>query len=187
MSDDELLARLKAADPASRRDAPQPDLDRLLEIPMTTTTQRRRRLFPAVAAGLLIATGGLIWGITTANDQPPAATPAVKLTVGSGAEGKCRAPEVADLQRLPIAFEGKVTAVTGDLISLQVAHWYRGGPAGNVEVQAMPEDVATLLAVDFQVGETYLVSAANNQVTICGLSGPATPDLRHLYEQAYTS
>ncbi|MFC9690906.1 hypothetical protein ACFTSF_20310 [Kribbella sp. NPDC056951] len=158
---------------------------------MSTDTQTRpahRRLIPAVAAGLLIAAGGLIWGVTAGNDEPPIATPpvpTVKLTVGSEAAGKCRALEVADLQRLPVAFEGKVTAVTGDLISLKVAHWYRGGPGDNVEVQAMPEDVLTLLGVDFKVGESYLVSAANGQVSICGASGLSTPELRQLYEQAY--
>lgn len=67
-----------------------------------------------------------------------------------------------------------------------MAHWYRGGPAEKVEVQAMPEDVATLLSVDFKAGESYLVSAANGQVSICGLSGPTSPELRQLYEQAYT-
>ncbi|WP_405056274.1 hypothetical protein OG474_26475 [Kribbella sp. NBC_01505] len=194
MNDNELLAQLKAADPASLRGAPQPDLDRLLENTMTTEIQptpirpRRRWIPAAAAAAVLIAAGGVVWGVN-AQDNPPTATPpvpAVKLTLAGGAAGKCRAPEVADFKDLPVAFEGQVTAIKGDLITLKVAHWYRGGPADNVEVQSMPEDVATLLGVDFTVGDNYLVAASNGQVSICGHSGPSDPDLRKLYEQAYT-
>ncbi|MFF1821475.1 hypothetical protein ACFVWG_29500 [Kribbella sp. NPDC058245] len=191
MNDDELLARLQAADPASR--APRPDLDRLLETTMTTDTETRpstttrRRWIPAAAAVALIAAAALVWGLAP-NDHPPTAAtpvPAVKLTLAGGAAGKCRAPEVADFKDLPVAFEGQVTAIKGDLVTLKVAHWYRGGPAETVEVQSMPEDVATLLGVDFTVGDSYLVAASNGQVSTCGHSGPSDPDLRHLYEQAY--
>jgi hypothetical protein len=188
VNDDELLARLQAADPASR--APRPDLDRLLETTMTTDvrpTVNRRRWIPAAAAVALIAAAALVWGLTP-NDHPPTAAtpiPAVKLTLADGAVGKCRAPEVADFKDLPVAFEGQVTAIKGDLVTLKVTHWYRGGPAETVEVQSMPEDVATLLGVDFTVGDSYLVAASNGQVSTCGHSGPSDPDLRHLYEQAY--
>lgn len=81
MNDDELLARLKAADPAS--DAPEPDIDRLLEATVSTDTDTRptpgkasRRWLPAVAAGVLVlATAGLVWGIAGQDDQQPIADP----------------------------------------------------------------------------------------------------------------
>ncbi|MET7280325.1 hypothetical protein ABZS29_18960 [Kribbella sp. NPDC005582] len=188
MNDNELLARLTAADPASR--APRPDLDRLLEDTMTAgteprpTTTRRRWVPAAAAAAVLIAAGAVVWG-SNGNDDPVAAPPAVRLTMAGGATGKCRAPEIADFKDLPVAFEGQVTAIKGDLVTLKVAHWYRGGPADTVEVQSMPEDVATLLGVDFSIGDSYLVSAADGQVSTCGHSGPADPDLRRLYEEAF--
>ncbi|MEV8371899.1 hypothetical protein AB0P21_04130 [Kribbella sp. NPDC056861] len=210
MNDDELLARLKAADPASRSDAPEPDIDRLLEASMTTDTETRpttagarRRWLPAAAAGVLIATGGLVWGLTSGQggDTPPVAGPpatsttpstppgiakaVLKLTVGGGASGKCKAVEVADLRRMQTAFEGTATAVKGELVTLRVDHWYRGGEATTVEVRSDADAVATLLGVEFKVGGTYLVSAIDAQVSICGESGPATPELRALYQQAF--
>ncbi|TDD56850.1 hypothetical protein E1263_25050 [Kribbella antibiotica] len=187
MNDNELLARLKAADPASLRGAPEPDLDRLLEKTMATTTTTRRRWIPAAAAAaVVIAAGGVVWGVN-ANDNPPIAVPpapTVKLTMAGGAAGKCRAPEVADFKDLKVAFEGQVTAIKGDLVTLKVAHWYSGGPAESVEVESKPLEVV-LYHVDFTVGGSYLVSAANGQVSICGHSGPSDPELRKLFEAAY--
>jgi hypothetical protein len=219
VNDDELLARLRAADPASRSDAPEPDIDRLLEATMTTDTETRhapdaaggsrRRWLPAVAAGVLLATGGLVWGLTagqgdgnppvavgpttsatptpvsTPTTEPGIATGVLKLTVGGGATGKCKAVEVADLRRMQTAFEGTATAIKGELVTLRVDHWYRGGEATTVEVRSDADAVATLLGVEFKVGGAYLVSAVDAQVSICGESGPVTPELRALYQQAF--
>src|SRR5689334_9824116 len=154
----------------------------------TTTTTRRRWIPAAAAAAVLIAAGGVIWGVNGNDARPPVAAPpapTVKLTIAGGANGKCRAPEVADFKDLKVAFEGQVTGIKGDLVTLQVAHWYSGGPGDSVEVQSMPEDVATLLGVDFTVGDSYLVSAADGQVSTCGHSGPSDPELRKLFEAAY--
>lgn len=212
MNDDELLAQLRAADPASLSDAPTPDIDRLLEAAMTVETDTRptpgtpggsrRRWLPAVAAGVLLAAGGVVWGVAGHDTQPvtsppvattsetPKATPGgiaaatLQLTVG-GAAGKCRPVEVADLRRMETAFEGTATAIKGELVTLRVDHWYRGGNATTVEVRSDVDAVATLLGVDFKVGTSYLITATEAQVSICGESGPSTPELRKLYEQAY--
>ena len=42
-----------------------------------------------------------------------------------------------------------------------------------------------MLAVDFQQGQTYLVSSLDGQVSVCGLSGPKDDLLAELYQQAY--
>jgi Iap family predicted aminopeptidase len=139
----------------------------------------------------LIAAGGIGWGLAGHDNQQPVASPPaqssapLKLTLGSGAEGKCRAVEVADLRRMQIAFEGTATAINGELVTLHVSHWYRGGTANTVEVRSDAEAVATLLGVDFKTGESYLVTATNGQVSLCGESAPTNPDLRTLYEQAF--
>ncbi|NEA32968.1 hypothetical protein [Streptomyces sp. SID13031] len=217
MNDDELLAQLRAADPAPLSNAPEPDIDRLLEATMSTETDARpapetpdgsprgsrRRWLPAVAAGVLLAAGGLVWGLTagqgdnhpvagaptattsTSTTPSPATDRPLKLTVGDGAAGKCRAVEVADLRRLQTAFAGTVTAIQGELVTLKVDHWYRGGTATTVEVQSDADAVTTLLGVEFKVGGTYLVTATNAQVSICGESGPDSPELRDLYQKAY--
>ncbi|MEV6412943.1 hypothetical protein [Kribbella sp. NPDC051718] len=200
MNDDELLAQLKAADPA--RHAPEPNLDRLLEATMTTDTETRptrntyRRWLPAVAAGVLLAAGGVGWAVAgnSGNDNQPVAgpptsavsTPSVlKLTVGAAPNAKCRAVEVADLQGMETAFEGTATAIKGEQVTLHVDHWYRGGEATTVEVQSDADAVTTLLGVDFKVGGTYLITATNAQVSLCGESAPTNPELLSLYKQAF--
>ena len=40
-------------------------------------------------------------------------------------------------------------------------------------------------AVDFKPGKTYLISATDGMVAVCGNSGPATGELRSLYDQAF--
>lgn len=92
MNDDELLARLKAADPALTPEAPLPDIDRLVEATLTSdtafssattpagnttgTTARparttagrgRRQLLGLAAAGLLLLGGGIAGGIMANN------------------------------------------------------------------------------------------------------------------------
>ncbi|WP_328322890.1 hypothetical protein OHA70_29240 [Kribbella sp. NBC_00382] len=199
MNDDELLAQLKAADPAS--DAPEPDLDRLLEATMTTDTEARpstttrRRWLPAVAAGVLLAAGGVGWAVAGNSDNQPVAgpptsavsTPAavLKLTVGAAPNAKCRAVEVADLQGMQTAFAGTATAIQGEMVTLHVDHWYKGGNATTVEVQSNADAVTTLLGVDFKVGGTYLITATNAQVSLCGESAPTNPELLNLYKQAF--
>jgi hypothetical protein len=202
VNDEELLARLKAADPATH--APEPDLDRLLEATMTTDTETRptaqtprRRWLPAVAAGVLLAAGGVGWAVAgnsgSSGNQPVAgpptsavSTPSVlKLTVGSAPNAKCRAVEVADLQGMQTAFAGTATAIHGEVVTLHVDHWYKGGSATTVEVQSDADAVTTLLGVDFKVGGTYLVTATNAQVSLCGESAPTNPDLLALYQQAF--
>ncbi|MFI5707964.1 hypothetical protein [Kribbella sp. NPDC051620] len=223
MNDDELLAKLKAADPA--RHAPEPNPDRLLEATMTTDTETRpdttsttrRRWLPAVAAGVLLVGGGIAWGIAgnSGDDNQPiagaptatvstpgaptatagtpgstptatAGTPAVlKLTVGAAPNAKCRAVEVADLRRMETAFAGTATAIKGEQVTLHVDHWYRGGDATTVQVQSDADAVTTLLGVDFKVGGTYLITANDAQVTLCGESAPTNPELLALYKTAF--
>lgn len=97
MNDEELLAHLKATDPALTSKAPRPDVPRLVEATMNTTTTTtsttpgratakdrtpRHRLVPALAFTALLLTvgGGITWGVarsgedTKAQATPPAAT-----------------------------------------------------------------------------------------------------------------
>lgn len=186
MNDDELLARLRSADPAKH--APEPNLDRLLETTMSTDTYRRRWL-PAVAAGVLLAAGGIGWAVAGNSDAPPAAVAPVKaplkLTIGAAPNAKCRAVEVADLQGMQTAFQGTATAIKGEQVTLHVDHWYKGGDATTVEVQSDADAVLTLLGVDFKVGGTYLVTATDGHVSLCGESGESNPELLSLYKQAF--
>ncbi|UIX32501.1 hypothetical protein [Streptomyces sp. GQFP] len=97
MNDDELLAHLKATDPALTSKAPRPDVPRLVEATMSTSTSTkataakspvrgvpRRRLVPAMAftALLLAVGGGVTWGVAQGGEGT-----ADKAGAGAAAEG----------------------------------------------------------------------------------------------------
>jgi hypothetical protein len=214
VNDDELLAQLKGADPAAHAPEPDLDrlLEATMttdtEARPDTTNTTRRRWLPAVAAGVLLAGGALAWGIAansgdenqpvagppTATASTPASVPTatastpasvLKLTIGAAPNAKCRPVDVADLRQMETAFAGTATAIKGEQVTLQVDHWYRGGDATTVEVQSDADAVTTLLGVDFKVGGTYLITANDAQVTLCGESAPTSPELLALYKQAF--
>lgn len=131
MNDDELLAHLKATDPALTSKAPRPDVPRLVEATMntmkttttttTTTTPkamepRRRLLVPAMAftALLLVVGGGVTWGAMSGGDGTTA-----KAEASPGAAGIHPQPQPGPLT-LTLADDGSVAvkcvAPTPDLL-----------------------------------------------------------------------
>jgi len=44
---------------------------------------------------------------------------------------------------------------------------------------------ALLGASDFGTGQDYLVSATDGTVNACGLTGPASPELQQVYDEAF--
>lgn len=85
----------------------------------------------------------------------------------------------------PIAFRATVDAVEGELVTMTVDHWYKGGDADAVQLTAPAGMEALIAGLDFQVGETYLVTAYDGVVNYCGATGPATPELQSLFDQAF--
>ena len=205
MNDDELLARLKAADPASTGAAAPSDLTRLLEAtmnvdvtprPATTRTvtstpvgRRRMRLVAAAAAGML-AVGGVGWAVTqTGGDRTPTTHPAaLTLTVqqnSTGVAAACAALDVDTLRRQTTAFEGTVTSASGDEVVLNVNHWYRGGTATTVRLANPTEQRVETAGQEFTTAHAYLIYATHGEVPACIIDAEATPQLRNLYQQAY--
>jgi hypothetical protein len=92
---------------------------------------------------------------------------------------------VEELARAPLAFEGTVTAVEGDSVTLTVDEWFKGGDAGQVVLNA-PQGMEALIAgFPFEVGAPYLITAYDGNVNYCGFSGPSTPEFRAAFEQAF--
>jgi hypothetical protein len=54
-----------------------------------------------------------------------------------------------------------------------------------VLTNAGPDMVALLGATEFTVGQDYLVSASEGGVSVCGFTGPASPELQAAYDQAF--
>lgn len=224
-SDDELLARLRAVDPASSLPAADPDrVARLLEDTMdndllteSRETGARHRgpltWLVAAAAALIIAGAGVFAvlelgddtaGPPTVAEDPtgeptgepagePTGEPTGSATVtelsapASAAYGRCMVPNVDTLGGADLAFAGTVDDITDGLVTLSPTRWYAGTPTDEVTVADSSPDLQALIgAVDFRVGQSFLVAAsADGDVFVCGFTGPEQPPLTDLYAQAF--
>ncbi|HXH78926.1 hypothetical protein [Nocardioides sp.] len=143
----------------------------------------------------VVATGGLLAGCGGADDpgadDQAAGTETVEatateLTLPAESSGRCMPPSVVNLRVQDTAFEGTVTAMTDQEATLEVTKMYAGAPAASVTVDVPGQDMSDLiLAVDFQEGQTYLISSLDGEVSVCGLSGPKDELLEGLYQEAY--
>ena len=162
-----------------------------------TTPRRAVRLLPAAATALVLLAGCAAdegastpepSAETTASESPTGSTSGdtVALTADASAPGKCAMPSAEVLSTFGTAFEGTVTSVEGGTATLEVDQWYAGGDAPTVTVEAPSKSLEDLLlAVDFQEGGTYLVSADGDRVTLCGFTAETTPELEALYAEAF--
>ena len=96
-------------------------------------------------------------------------------------------PSVELLRTQDTAFEGTVTEVGDGSATLDVDTWYAGeDETERVRVSTPSQEIVDLLlAVDFQEGGTYLVSASDGQVSLCGFSAVKDELLTGLYDEAY--
>jgi hypothetical protein len=208
MNDDELLERLRSRDPAASLPPAHPEqVARLLEDAMShdldtpaaddrSTDPRRRTpltwLVAAAAVLVIIGVGvfAMFWGaddpqVPTAQDPAPSV---IELSARAPVAGKCAVPTAELLGNQQTAFDGTVTSLADGMVTLDVATWYRGGPADQVTVDAPPADMQALIqAADFQVGQRYLVSANDGFVTVCGFTAAYSDDLAALYTEAFGS
>lgn len=148
---------------------------------------------------LLLALGGLAGcgsdGTDEATDTSTSGSPEAGAGTGSGVlaltadgstTGKCAVPSAETLASFDTAFAGTVTSLEGGTATLTVDDWYAGGEAATVTVESPSQDLQDLLmAVDFQEGKTYLVSASGDRVTLCGFTAEESPELQTLYDEAY--
>ncbi len=153
----------------------------------------------AIAAGGAFAVNGLSGNgnnnVPTAGDEPSVTTPDLKSPLvgetthltASAPDAKCVAePTAAMLAGYDQAFQGTVTSIEGDTVTLEATDVYQGEVGETVEVKA-PEAPfqAMVQQVQFQVGGTFLVSTYGGAVSMCGFSGPASGDLQKLFTEAF--
>lgn len=162
-----------------------------LKPPATADRSRSRTpwLVGAAVVGVLaVAVGASVLG-SDDNTAPDADAVTLSLPTGDPALQSCLAlsDSVPVLAGLPTAFAGTVTTVSGGRVALEVERWYTTDRGGTVVLADAPEQQQALLgATDFAVGDAYLVSAgADGVVSVCGLTGPAGPELQAAYEQAF--
>jgi len=197
---DDMRERLARLDPMhsgvptepTTTDSSRRVLERIMSTPTeerTSQTAKPRGAFiyagAAVAALVLAVAGGLA---LTGDDNPPVAEapPLVLNAGGEDALASCIAFSPEELGRVAeIAFEGTVTAVDGAEVTLAVDTWFRGGEATEVVLNA-PQGIEALIGgIPFVVGDQHLISAQGGSVNYCGFSGPASPEYRAGFEQAF--
>ena len=208
MHDGELRARLLSRDPAASLPPADPaqvaglledtmshDVETPAHEPSPQPADPRRRtpltwLVAAAAVLVIVGVGAfaLFWGedqptVPTANDPAPTV---LELSAQPPTAAKCAVVSAELLASQETAFDGTVTAITDGLVTIEVGHWYRGGDADQVIVDAPPTDLQALIqAADFQVGQRYLVAANDGFVTACGMSAAYTDELAALYAEAF--
>ena len=123
---------------------------------------------------------------TTSSSAPEAASGTLALTADGSVAAKCAMPSAETLSTFDTAFSGTVTSLDGGTATLEVDQWYAGDEAATVTVESPSKDLQDLLmAVDFQEGKTYLVSATDTRVTLCGFTAEQTPELQAMYTEAF--
>jgi hypothetical protein len=122
----------------------------------------------------------------TTSEAPDASSEPVELTADATTAGKCAVPSAETLSTFDTAFAGTVTSFEDGTATLAVDEWYAGGDAATATVTTPGKDLAALLmAVEFEKGKSYLVSATDGRVTLCGFTGETTPELQALYDEAF--
>jgi hypothetical protein len=139
----------------------------------------------AAAAALVVAVGGAI-ALTGGGEDPVASGPPLELSAGGeDPMAMCIVFSVEELAKAPVAFEGTVTSVEGETITLTVDEWFKGGDAAQALLHAPAGMEALIAGIPFEVGGQYLITAYDGNVNYCGFSGPSTAELRSAYEQAF--
>ena len=197
MTDDDLRAQLRRADPATSLAPVAADrVSRLVEDTMTAVpthprTIASRRLLVAAAAAITLLAGGA--SLLLGQDQPGGGTvstpPSVTRLAAGGVLAKCIEPTAEVLAAsADFAFAGTVTGIADGVVTLTVTHVYSGAPTDLVEVGQL-EDVSEGLVGDnnqFVLGERYLVASSEGRVLTCGYSGTASaPGLQAFYDRAF--
>ena len=205
--DDDLRARLRAADPASALPPADPTrVARLLEETMsnqtdTALTESRetgthgRSPFTwlvAAAAAVLIAGVGVFGFLNRGGDTDvPSATDQQTVThldaPAAGGQARCMPPNTRVLATQTLAFDGTVQEITDGVVTLAPTRFYTGNATDLVEIEAPSADLQALIgAARFEDGGRYLVSATDGRVTVCGMTAPYSAELAALYDRAFS-
>jgi len=196
MDDDQLRAALSRHDPAAGHPAgaePRALWEQIMttpldERPSTGSARPRRRLTFALVATAVVAVAGVGTAVTVGSRTPDRPTAARSMTLrmpGTSAASDCAMFDVAVLRRMPVAFQGTAVEVADTSVVLTVGHWFRGGRDGVTTVRVSKPGPQASEGVEFTVGKTYLVSAQDGAVSVCGYTGELTPDFLAYFNSAF--
>ncbi|MDH4116752.1 MAG: hypothetical protein OEX04_09475 [Acidimicrobiia bacterium] len=155
------------------------------------TTQDERPIavkwYAAAAAVVAIAALATLPGLLGGSSTPTTVvSQPLALSLGeSNSMASCIAFDTDFLAQMPVAFEGTVTEVGDDRVTLSVDHWFAGAGAAVVELAAPAGLLALIDGIEFVQGSQYLITATDGTVNYCGFSGLSTPELRVAFEEAF--
>ena len=163
---------------------------------MNTSRARTLIATPLLALALALSACGADAGseddtaadAATSSSTPDATTETgtLALTADGSVAAKCAMPSAETLATFDTAFAGTVTGIDGGTVTLSVDRWYAGDGTSTVTVEAPSKDLQDLLlAVDFEEGRSYLVSATDTRVTLCGFTAEQSPELEAMYDEAF--
>jgi hypothetical protein len=124
-------------------------------------------------------------GTPDGSGQSAAVQPMALRMPDTSVVASCAIFDVAFLARVPVAFQGTAVDVADTSVVLRVDRWFRGGPEGVTTVRVSRPGPESSEGVEFTTGKTYLVSAQDGAVHVCGYTGELTPELLNLYNQAF--
>ena len=205
MTDDELQVRLRAADPAASLPPADPSrVARLLEDTMsedpsadsraTGTRGRGPLTWLLAAAAVLIIVGAGVLGVARlgedehrapiADDKPTLTE--LRAPAAGAYSARCMLPTARTIANQEVAFEGTVDDIADGVVTLTPTHWYHGPETGMVVIESPAAPLEDLIgAARFEVGQSFLVSATDREVTVCGLTAPYSNELAALYAEAF--
>jgi hypothetical protein len=199
---DELRNRLSRLDPMASDVPTEPvtteSSRQLLEEIMTTpnveqpgssgTPNKRPWIAAVAAAAVVIVAIGAVGLLSRDGGDPVAAGPPLELNAGGeDPMAMCIQFSVEELAKAQVAFEGTVSSVDGDAVTLDVDTWFTGGDAAQVVLNA-PQGLEALIdGFAFEAGAQYLITAYDGNVNYCGFSAKSTPEMRAAFEEAFGS
>ncbi|WP_028660526.1 hypothetical protein [Nocardioides insulae] len=111
--------------------------------------------------------------------------PAVTTLAFPAAGGRCLVPTSEALAAKDLALAGTVVSVDGDQATVETTDVY-AGTVGDTVAVAMPGAAAFEGDFSLEEGQDYLLAADDEgTLTVCGFSGPVSPQLQKLYDAAF--
>jgi hypothetical protein len=123
---------------------------------------------------------------TQPGTQAPAKLKVIELSAGDpNTMAMCMEVTPETLADMQVAFKGTVDAVDGEIVTLTIDQIYTGTDAQVATLVAPAGMEALIGSVQFEVGQQYFVTAFDGVVNYCGFSGPVTPELQAIFDQAF--
>ena len=152
------------------------------------SASRRRGLRPVRHARTGVLAAGVAGALLAGCNPSGGSEDPLELTMPDtgGALASCLPLTAEYLAEMSPAFAGTVTDVGDDTVSMRVDRWYAGSGPDEVALEIPPGAHAALIGeIDFREGGSYLITAVDGTVNLCGYSGEATAELQALFDAAF--